>query len=601
MSYTRIFDIIEHQQKTCPLDTCLARREEVGIKQGAPKTWTNYSTNDFISTANKVSKGLLKLGLQKGDKVAIISVSNRPEWQFIDLACMQIGVVDIPIYPTISSKEYEYIFNHAEIKYVFVSDMLMYRKISQVLPKVPGIKSVYSFDKVENIPHWKELLNDDESLNEQLSSIKKSIQPEDLATIIYTSGTTGVPKGVMLSHHNIVSNVKDCLAGIPLKEKEVVLSFLPLCHVFERTINYAYFAGCCSVYYADGLETIVEHLLDIRPHYFTTVPRLLERVYEKIMKKGKALTGFKRKLFFWSLKQAQTAELGQPRSFTQTSNLIVANKFVFSKWREALGGRIKAIICGSAPLQPKLATIFTNAGLPVLEGYGLTECSPVVSVVPFREKDFRAGCVGKVLPGVKVKLAEDGEILIKGDNVMMGYYKDEEETRKAFDEDGWLLSGDIGEFTPDGFLKITDRKKELFKTSGGKYVAPAPIENKLKESFYIEQVALVGDGEKFIAALIVPNFENLKEWAKKHEISFLSNSDLIQNPLVKQLYKDIITEFNVNFGKVEQVKQFELLADEWTVENGLLTATMKLRRKEIKAKFRDIIDSIYNKSWEHGS
>ncbi|MDB5226989.1 MAG: AMP-dependent synthetase [Bacteroidota bacterium] len=601
MSYTRIFDIIEHQQKTCPLDICLARREEAGLKQGEPKTWTTYSTNDFISTANKISKGLLKLGLQKGDKVAIISVSNRPEWQFIDLACMQIGVVDIPIYPTISSKEYEYIFNHAEIKYVFVSDMLMYRKISQVLPRVPGIKSVYSFDKVENIPHWKELLNDDESLNDQLSSIKNSIQPGDLATIIYTSGTTGIPKGVMLSHNNIVSNVKDCLNGIPLQKKEVVLSFLPLCHVFERTINYAYFAGCCSVYYADGLETISEHLQDIKPHYFTTVPRLLERVYEKIMKKGKALTGLKRKLFFWSLKQAQTAELGKPRSFTQTSNLIVANKFVFSKWREALGGRIKAIICGSAPLQPKLATIFTNAGLPVLEGYGLTECSPVVSVVPFREKDFRAGCVGKVLPGVQVKLAEDGEILVKGPNVMMGYYKDEEETRKVFDEDGWLLTGDIGEFTPDGFLKITDRKKELFKTSGGKYVAPAPVENKLKESFYIEQVALVGDGEKFIAALIVPNFENLKEWAKKNEISYLSNGDLIQNPLVKQLYKDIITEFNVNFGKVEQVKQFELLADEWTVENGLLTATMKLRRKEIKAKFRDIIDSFYNKSREHGS
>lgn len=594
MSYTRIFDIIDEQQSKCPLDICLARRED-------KKNWTPYSTHDFISTARKLSRGLLKLGLQKGDKIAIISVSNRPEWHFTDLACMQIGVVDIPIYPTISSKEYEYIFNHAEVKYVFVSDTLMYRKISQVLPKAPSIKGVYSFDEVGNIPQWKELLSEDESLDVQLDSVKNSIQPGDLATIIYTSGTTGIPKGVMLSHENIVTNVRDCLSVIPLGRKEIVLSFLPLCHVFERTINYVYFAGCCSVYFADGLETISEHLLDIRPHYFTTVPRLLERVYEKIVKKGKALNGLKRKLFFWSVKQAQTIELGKAKSFTEASNLAVANKFVFSKWREALGGRIKAIICGSAPLQPKLASIFTNAGIPVLEGYGLTECSPVVSVVPLREQDFRAGSVGKLLPSVRAKIAGDGEILIKGPSVMMGYYKDEEETKKVFDADGWLLTGDVGEFTPDGFLRITDRKKELFKTSGGKYVAPAPIENKLKESFYIEQVAMVGDGEKFVSALIVPNFENLKEWAAKQEISYISSADLIRNPLVKQHYKDIITDFNANFGKVEQIKQFELLADEWTIENGMLTPTMKLRRKAINMRFRDTIDSFYHKPSEHGS
>ncbi len=598
MSYTRIFDIIEHQQSTCPLDTCLARRENTGRNE--PKTWTRYSTSDFIETARKVSRGLLKLGLQRGDKIAIISTSNRPEWQFVDLACMQIGVVDIPIYPTISSKEYEYIFNHAEVKYVFVSDTLIYRKISQLLPRT-GIKGVFSFDKVENVPHWKELLIEDAALDKEIDTIKKSIQPEDLATIIYTSGTTGIPKGVMLSHNNIVSNVKDALSVIHLDPKNVVLSFLPLNHVFERTINYAYFAGCCSVYYADGLETISEHLQDIKPHYFTTVPRLLERVFEKIVKKGKALTGWKKQLFFWALKQAQTIELGKPHSFTDASNLAVANNFVFSKWREALGGRIKAIICGSAPLQPKLATIFTNAEIPVLEGYGLTECSPVVSVVPFRKKDFRAGCVGKLLPSVQAKIAADGEIMIKGPNVMMGYYKDPVETEKAFTEDGWLLTGDIGEYTADGFLKITDRKKELFKTSGGKYVAPAPIENKLKESFFVEQVALIGDGEKYISALIVPNFDNLKEWAKKNSISFLSNDELIQNQEVKHLYKDIITDFNANFGKVEQIKQFQLLADEWTVENGVLTATMKVRRKVIKDKFKDVIESIYHKTSEHGS
>lgn len=558
--------------------------------------WTSYSTKEFISTANKLSQGLLQIGLQKGDKVAIISTTNRPEWHFIDLACMQIGVVDIPVYPTISSKEYEYIFNHSEIKYVFVSDKLMYRKISQIIPNVPSLKGAYSFDEVENIKHWKELLIEDNLLEEQVADIKRAIQPDDLATIIYTSGTTGTPKGVMLSHNNIVSNVKDSLLAIPIRKREVVLSFLPLSHVFERTINYAYFGACVSIYYADGLETISEHLQDIKPHYFTTVPRLLERVYEKIIKKGKALTGFKKQLFFWSVNQAQQIELGKPRSFTETSNLMVANNFVFSKWREALGGRIKAIICGSAPLQPKLASIFTNAGIPVLEGYGLTECSPVVSVVPFKEQDFRAGSVGKILPSIQAKIAEDGEILIKGPNVMLGYYKNEEETKKAFNEDGWLLTGDIGEFTADGFLKITDRKKELFKTSGGKYVAPSPIENKLKESFYIEQVALEGDGEKFISALIIPNFDNLKEWSEKNNISFFSNEELIENQNVKQLYKEIVTDFNVNFGKVEQVKQFELLSDEWTVENGLLTATMKLRRKVLKEKYKNLIDSFYNKN-----
>ena len=588
MSYTRIFDIIEHQLNVCPLDKCLSRRED-------KKTWTSCSTQEFISTAHKLSQGLLQLGLQKGDKIAIISTTNRPEWHFTDLACMQIGVVDIPVYPTISSKEYEFIFNHAEVKYIFVSDKLMFRKISQILPNVPSLKEVYSFDEVENVKHWKELLTDNQEISKLVSDIKNAIQPNDLATIIYTSGTTGTPKGVMLSHHNIVSNVKDCLAAIPVGKNEIVLSFLPLSHVFERTINYVYFAGCVSVYFADGLESISEHLQDIKPHYFTTVPRLLERVYEKIVKKGQALTGFKKQLFFWSLKQAMENELGQPKSFSQSSNLMVANKFVFNKWREALGGRIKAIICGSAPLQPRLATIFTNANIPVLEGYGLTECSPVVSVVPFRQKDFRAGCVGKLLPSVQAKIEADGEILIKAPSVMLGYYKNPEETAKMFTEDGWLLTGDIGEFTADGFLKITDRKKELFKTSGGKYVAPAPIENKLKESIYIDQIALEGDGEKYISALIIPEFENLKEWCSKNQISTISINDILNNPQVKQFYKDIITEFNVNFGKVEQIKQFELLADEWTVENGLLTATMKLKRKVIKERYKDIIDTFYNK------
>lgn len=588
MPYSRIFDIIEHQQLSCPLEVCLSRRED-------KKNWTNYSTQQFIDTANQLSQGLLQLGLQKGDTIAIISTTNRPEWHFIDLACLQIGVVDIPVYPTISSKEYEYIFNHAAVKYVFVSDKLIYRKISPVITSVSSLKGVYSFDEMEGVNHWKSLLINDNSLSEKVTATKKSIQPQDLATIIYTSGTTGTPKGVMLSHYNIVSNVKDCLQAIPVQKNTRVLSFLPLSHVFERTINYVYFAGGVSIYYADGLESISEHLQDIKPHYFTTVPRLLERVYEKIIKKGNALTGLKKQLFFWSVEQAKKANLGTPKTFTVASNLAVANKFVFSKWRAALGGNIKAIICGSAPLQPRLATIFTNAKIPVLEGYGLTECSPVVSVVPMIEDEYRAGCVGKLLHSVQAKIAEDGEILIKAPNVMLGYYKDEEETKKSFDKDGWLLTGDIGEFTADGFLKITDRKKELFKTSGGKYVAPSPIENKLKESFFIDQVALQGDGEKFVSALIIPNFDNLKEWTAQHNIQFINIEELIENQQIKQLFKDIVTEFNVNFGKVDQIKHFELIADEWTPENGLLTATMKLRRKKITEKYKSLINSIYNK------
>lgn len=589
MAYSRIFDIIEHQAQAHPLEVCLARRED-------KKTWKTYSTHEITDTALRLSRGLLDKGVQRGDKIAIISTTNRPEWHFTDLACLQIGAIDVPIYPTISSKEYEFIFNHAEIKFIFLSDKVLYRKIESILPNVPSVQGVFCFDENDYVTHWKTLLSDNTERDVEINAIKNSIQPDDLATIIYTSGTTGTPKGVMLSHHNIVSNVKDCLLAVPVGQADIILSFLPLSHVFERTLNYTYFAGGASVYFADGLESISDHLQDIRPHYFATVPRLLERVYEKLIKKGKQLTGIKKELFFWAVKQAKINPLGRERTFTEHSNLLVADKFIYSKWREALGGRIKAIICGSAPLQERLATIFTNAGIPILEGYGLTECSPVVSVVPFRKQDFRAGCVGKVLHSVQVQIAADGELLIKGPNVMMGYYKNPEETAKSFNSDGWLLSGDIGEFTADGFLKITDRKKELFKTSGGKYVAPSPIENKLKESNYIEQVALVGDNEKYISALILPNFDNLTGWAEQRKLDATDKTILTQLPEVKQLYKDIITNFNVNFGKVEQIKQFELITDEWTPENGLLTATMKLKRKAIKEKYQNIIDKFYSKN-----
>lgn len=584
--YNRIFDIIHHQLETANLDICIARRAD-------KKTWTTYSTKEVIEIALKISTALLQLGFTKGDKVAIISASNRPEWQFIDLACLQIGVITVPIYPTISALDYEYIFNHAEIKALFVSDRIIYRKIKEVAQKTSNLKHIYSFDEVDGLLNWNTLLV--HSNPTLIDACRQNIVPEDIATLIYTSGTTGIPKGVMLSHKNIVSNVKDALSIISVEPRAKTLSFLPLCHVFERTINYAYFAACASIYYADGLETISDNLNEVQPDYFTTVPRLLEKVFEKIVKKGEKLTGNQKRIFFWALNLAEQTPLEKQKTILEKIKFFIADKLIFSKWRTALGGNIKAIICGSAPLQPRLATIFTNAGIPVLEGYGLTECSPVVSVIPLDKKCFRAGCVGKVLPSLQVKIESDGEILVKGPSVMLGYYKDEVATNIAINSEKWLLTGDIGEFTKEGFLKITDRKKELFKTSGGKYVAPSPIENKLKESFFIENVALVGDGEKFVAAIIQPNLEELKIWARQNDIKINSNKELIENIKVVQLFKEIIAKFNPLFGKIEQVKDFILVEEEWSVENEMVTATMKLRRKKIKEYYYPQIKSIYNK------
>ena len=586
MSYSRIFDIIHHQLETNPLDICLARRED-------KKTWTTYSTEEVIERANQISTALLRSGLKKGDKIAIVSINNRPEWQFVDLACLQIGVITVPIYPTISCTDYEYIFNHAEIKCLFVSDKIIYRKIREVVSKASTIEFTYSFDEVDTISCIKSLYGNIDK--EAIQQTKENIGIHDTATIIYTSGTTGIPKGVMLSHNNIVSNVKDALQVITVASDAKALSFLPLCHVFERTINYAYFAACASIYYADGLETISDNLQDIKPDYFTTVPRLLEKVFEKIVKKGKTLKSTQRKLFFWALDLAENTPLDKEKSLLKKAQFAVADKLIFSKWRLALGNNIKAVICGSAPLQPRLATIFTNAGIPILEGYGLTECSPVVSVIPLDRKCFRAGCVGKILPSLEVRLANDGEILVKGASVMKGYYKDEEATKAVINETGWLSTGDIGEFTKDNFLKITDRKKDMFKTSGGKYIAPTPIENKFKESFFIENVALAGDGEKFVSAIIQPNFTELDNWAKENSISSTTKQELIEKIEVKQLFKDIISNFNTCLGKVEQVKDFILVDDEWSVDNELLTPTMKLKRKKIKEFYLDKINSIYNK------
>jgi long-chain acyl-CoA synthetase len=580
----KIFDILHHQIAEHPLEETFARRED-------KKNWTKYNAQNILNDANSLSAGFIENGLVKGDKIAIICTTNRPEWHVVDIASMQIGVINVPMYPTISPSEYQYIFDHAEIKYVFISDKLLCKKIIPLLVNSPQIKGVFSFDELEGVQHWKNLFSNDEIGN--IEAIKSKITDDDIATIIYTSGTTGIPKGVMLSHKNIMSNVLDCAQVVTIEYQDKALSFLPLCHVFERILNYTYMYNGASVYYADGLESIANNLVDIRPQYFATVPRLMEKIYENILRKSRALPPFKKKIFQWTLKIAETTPIDGSASAIQKLRLAIADRLVLKKWREAVGGQVKAIICGSAPLQPRLATIFINAGIPLLEGYGLTETAPVLTVNPFKKYAIRAGSVGPALPSVQLKLAEDGEILAKAPNVMLGYYKDEESTKATFTEDGWLKTGDIGHFIEDNYLVITDRKKDLFKTSGGKYVAPAVIENKLKESAYIEQVAVVGDGKKFVSALIVPNFELLKNWCKKNNLQNDSNSSMIEHNEVKKLYFNIVQKLNINFSKVEQIKKIALLENEWTVENGELTATLKVKRKIINEKYQSIINAFY--------
>lgn len=584
MSSYRIFDILHHQLANYPLKDAFARRED-------KKNWTLYSTQEIIDLADSLSMGLLNLGLQVGDKVAFIASTNRPEWHILDMASLQIGLVNVPIYPTISADEYEYILNHAEAKYLFVSDRMLLRRIIHLLPNLTHLKAVYTFDKLDEASYWRELLA--ESVDrERLEAIRAKISEHNLATIIYTSGTTGVPKGVMLSHKNIMSNVLDAMQMVPIQRDERAFSFLPLCHVFERILNYTYMHRGASVYFADGLERVAQHLPDIRPQYFAVVPRILEKIYEGIHRQARRLTPFQKRIFDWALKNAIDTPIDGSANWLQRIKLWFSDKLVYKKWRAAVGGRVRAVISGSAPLQPFLCRVFTNAGIPILEGYGLTETSPVLTVNPLDA--IRDGTVGVRLPSVQLRIAEDGEILVQAPNVMLGYYKEPEETKLSFTEDGWLKTGDIGYFNAENYLVITDRKKELLKTSGGKYVAPAPIENKMKESPFIEQIAVVGDGEKFVSALIVPNFGELKQWCLKNSINFTSRTDVIEDVAVKKLFLDTVRQINTNFSKVEQIKKVALLDNEWTVEGGELTATLKLKRKIIYDKYDYLIKKFYN-------
>lgn len=586
MEVKRLFDVLHYQKENHPQQVALAT-----IKNG---DWWKISTDELISLSNNMSLGLLKLGIQKGDKVAVVTSANRTEWNVCDQGIGQIGAINVPLYPTISTKDYEYILNHAEAKICIVSDAGLYAKVKDLKASVPTLQEIYTFDQVEGAHNYEEIIKSGEGGNvADIKAISDMISPDDLATLIYTSGTTGTPKGVMLSHNNIVSNVLTVRAELPLTAGQTSLSFLPLCHIFERMVIYTYLHAGANVYYSD-IDTLKEKLTTVRPHFFTTVPRLLEKVYEGIVNKGLALTGIKKKLFFWALELADKYDYDQKPSFA----FKIADKLIFSKWREGLGGRIMGIVTGSAACPLKMARVFSAAGIPIREGYGLTETSPVLTFNRFVEGGAMLGTVGMPIKDVEIKIAEDGEILAKGPNIMLGYYKEPEKTKEVLTDDGWFSTGDVGTFVTNNagnkFLKITDRKKELLKTSGGKYVAPAPIESKFRENFFIEQIMVVGESKKFVSALIVPAFPVLEQFAKENDIAFSSREELIANPKVQAKYQSIVDELNPNFSHIEQIKKFKLLKSEWTPETGELTPTMKIKRKVINERYQKEVEAIYN-------
>ena len=555
--------------------------------------WKKYSAVELIETVNKVSLGLMKLGVKKDDKIAIIS-PNRPEWNFIELGIQQLGAVSVPMYPTITVEDYKYIFSDAEVKFIFVAGKELLEKVLEATQTLEGIEGIYTFDKISGAKHWYEVtdLANGENIA-QLEPFKAAVEPDDLLTLIYTSGTTGQPKGVMLTHHNIVSNIEGIVEAesLPLLSDERALSFLPLCHIYERIDVYVYMYYGVSVYYAESMETIGDNLKEVKPHVFATVPRLLEKVYDKIVAKGYELTGIKKQLFFWALNLGLKYDPMKPMGWWYDTQLKIARKLIFSKWKEALGGNIKLIASGSAALQPRLSRIFWAAGIPIAEGYGLTETSPVISSSIL--SDFRIGCVGTVLPNVQLKIAEDGEICVKGPSIMKGYYKKPEATAEAIDSEGWFHTGDIGELSEGKYLKITDRKKEIFKTSGGKYVAPQLVENKLKESVLIEQAIVVGEGQKFPSALIIPDFNALKEWCSRNGIDYGDDAQMIKNDKVKDKINQEVKDLMKSIAQYQQVKKVELLPKLFTIESGELTPTLKLKRKIIHGKYKELIEGMY--------
>jgi long-chain acyl-CoA synthetase len=586
---SRLFDFPYYQQQTHNLDKAFTSKLN--------GKWNSISTEEYINQANKISRGLIELGVKPNDKIAIISSTNRTEWNVCDIGVLQTGAQNVPIYPTISEDDYEYIINHSEAIYCFVSDKEIVEKLNKVKDKTK-LKDVFTFDAVKGERNWSELLDLGEDTKHQnvVEDRKNNVKTDDLATLIYTSGTTGKPKGVMLSHRNIVSNVLASEKRVPLTNgNDKALSFLPVCHIFERMILYLYQYCGIAIYFAESIEELSNNAKDIQPNVMTAVPRLYEKIYDKIIFKGEALSGIKKGLFFWAVNLGLRYKPYGENGWWYEKQLGLARKLIFSKWQEALGGKLKIMVSGSAALQPRLNRVFAAAGMPIMEGYGLTETSPVISVNDMRDSGFKTGTVGKVIDGVEVKVAENGEILVKGPNVMLGYYKDEERTNNVM-QDGYFCTGDKGELDDKGFLKITGRTKEMFKTSGGKYIVPPLLEGKLKQSLFIEQVMVIGEGEKMPAAIIQPNFEFIKEWIK-HKNHKIGNSEveIASSQIVIDRIQEEVEKSNASFGKWETIKRFELTPEVWSIEAGHLTPTMKMKRKVIKEIYKDLYDKIYQK------
>lgn len=589
MDVTRIFDLLPYHEATFhPKEDVVASKDN--------GTWQKYSIRQYREIVDHISYGFLKLGIQPGDKIAQIS-ANRAEWNFVDMAILQVGAIHVPIYPTISESDYKYILNHAEVKIVFVLGIELLRKIQHVLPEVPSIQEVFTYRDWKEVKHLKELIelgktNPNPTLLEER---KKTVLPEDLATIIYTSGTTGNPKGVMLTHSNIISNFKAVSYIPPYGEEAKALSYLPLCHVYERMLNYLYHYKGFSIYYAENLGTITDNLKEVKPEILSTVPRLLEKIYDKLFATGHKLKGTKRLIFFWALHLALRYELKGANGWFYELKRRLYDKLVYVKWREALGGKRLLIVSGGAALQPRLARLFTCAGFYVLEGYGLTETSPVIAVSDFSENGIKFGTVGPVLRGTRVKIAEDGEICCMGPGVMKGYFREPGLTAESIDADGWFHTGDLGQFEPEGQLKITGRKKELFKTSFGKYISPQPIEDTFKESLFIDQIVVLGENQKFAGALIVPDFNFLRSYCAVKDIPYTTNAEMIQIPRLRKRFQAEIDKYNKYFGDTEKIKTWDLLDTEWTFETGEITPTMKLKRKFIARKYAQQITNLFSR------
>jgi len=589
MEIKRTFDLLANLKQNINKEDILCAKRN--------GEWVKFSVKEYSDQARLFSYGLLAKGFQKGDKIVTVS-NNRPEWNFVDMGMSMIGVVHVPVYPTISDEEYKYILEHSDAKMLIVSDIILYKRLKEVSKDIDSIKEIYSFNDIKDVANWSEItkLGEQERIQrkEEFRALRESISEDDLVSIIYTSGTTGNPKGVMLSHKNFMSNMQDAIPRYPLSADDNILSFLPLCHVYERMINYLYQANGCSIYYAENLATIAQNLVEIKATAFVTVPRVIERIYDKLVSKGNDLSGVKKALFFWAMKLGERYRTNGKNYPLYAAKLKIARKLIFSKWQKAFGGNLRFVVSGGAALQPRLSRLFFAAGIPLMEGYGLTETAPVLASNYVEEPgNLMIGTVGTVFDSVELHIDDDGEILAKGPNIMMGYYKDDKTTAEVIDKDGWFHTGDIGTLVKGKYLKITDRKKEMFKLSSGKYIAPQAIENLLKESDFIEQAIIVGESEKFAGALLSPNFEYLHMWAHDHKVHFRDNEELMQHEKVQALFRKEVIRFNKLIGKHEEIKRFRLVHEAWTAASGELSPTLKLRRRIIYRKYADVLREMY--------